>query len=242
MAETPATRTEQDYARFPAREEAANKTAKTVAQEDAATSKIQPKGEVPEAKANTFTDEAGKLLGTAQQAPTIQQEIDQFLAPYMNQLMNLGPEYGAEMEFLKPYLQPDSSALGPALSYTGPGADVVNKTTEAFKGAEEATAKAYENMGTPGFGQAAQLAKSYENTLPYQQPIAAQLGYGKYLETYGGLAPNTIGVPQDIQNLYKAIGGSSSTPSGLPPPGQAAAAGNANALLNTAQNQPSGHP
>jgi hypothetical protein len=192
------------------------------------------KGEVPERKADTFTGEAGKLIATAPQQPSTQQDINAILGPYINQMMQLGPEYQQEMEYLKPYLSPEYTGA-PTSTYTGPDANLVNQDQAALGKSEAALGQAVENQPPPQFGKVANEMQQYEQSIPYQEALQAGLGYQKYLETYGGLGANTSAWPAPVQQAYQAIGGgASASSSGLPTVGQAAAANNANKLLNTA--------
>jgi hypothetical protein len=192
-------------------------------------------------KASTFPTQAQELINTVPQAPSTQQDINQILGPYIQQLMQLGPEYQQEMEYLKPYLSPEyNGSQGQPATYTGPGADVVNKDQAALGQSEQALGSSIENQPAPGFGNVASQMQQYANSIPYEQALQAGLGYQKYLETYGGLGANTSAWPQQLQEAYKAIGSGSGGTSGLPGITKASAGQNANNLLNTATNAASG--
>lgn len=170
---------------------------------------------------------AEKLAGTVPQTPSISQDIDHLLSKYMNELTNLGPEYGQEMEFLKPYLNPGDETLGQVISQSKANASPAGDTT--VNAADAKLAQAADNLSLPGFGALAAANKSYENVLPYQDAMQAALGYQKYLETYGGQQVNTSAWPQSIQDAYQAITNTApgAAPSGLPGLSSAAAGANA---------------
>jgi hypothetical protein len=155
------------------------------------------------------------ILKTVPTAPSTQQDIDQILGPYVKQLMNLGPEYGAEMQYLQPYL-PSEYSPSTAPTYTGPGAATVNADQNALTTAEEGVNKAVTSQAPPGFGGIANEMQQYEQSLPYQQAIQSGLGYQKYLETYQGLPTDQTNWPTSIQQAYGAISGTD--PSGIQNP------------------------
>ena len=181
------------------------------------------------------------LMKTVPTVTTPEQDIEQYLKPYMDQLTDLGPEYQKEMDFLTPYMSPNqgSAGLAAAPAYTGPDAAVVNKSQAALNTADQAVMDAYTKMPKPGFAIAAADASGYEQSILSQAPIQAALNYQRYLQTYGGMPASTTGWSPDIASAYSAILGSTGGSSGLPGITSAAAAQNANALLNTAQSTPS---
>ncbi len=203
--------------------------------------------------AKTGAESADTQQGILQPPPpTLQTDINELLAPYMKELANLGPEYGAEMQYLAPYLGPEYSGAqqviaqqeGGGVGYGGKPAvqspDEGSLANLSINATGEQLAGAVENQPTPGFGAASGELKGYEQSLPYQQAIAAGLGYQKYLQTYGGLAPSTANWPESIQKAYGAIGGTN-TNTGLQTPQQAAKdqAAGTNAQQVLTQNSPS---
>lgn len=177
--------------------------------------------------------QAGILTPQAKTAPTLQGDINSVLQPYINEMMQLGPEYAAEMEYLKPYLVGNESTnTPPPEAYTGPGASQVIADQNALAGAESAVGNTLESQAPPGFGNVAQAGKEYESTILPQQPEQAALAYQKYLQTYGGLQPQTAGWSQQAQEAYKAILGSGASGSGLPSPADSTAASQAANTIN----------
>ena len=160
------------------------------------------------------------------QPPSVQQDIDQVLSSYMNQLFQLGPDYAKEMAFMAPYLTGEqSTGLAPAAPYTGPDAAVVNANDAKLAAADKTMAQAAEGEQKMGFGQAASETKAYENSLMYQQPLAAALNYQRYIESYQGAKPNIGSWNPQVAAAYQALtstsGGAAGSPS-LPAPTTAA--------------------
>jgi hypothetical protein len=178
-----------------------------------------------------FVDTEEKLLHTAPYVASIATDISQLLAPYVNQLTRLGPEYQSELEYLKPYLNPQNETFS----------DIVNtsKSEESPSGntavnaADSSLSAAVEAMNPPGFGGASQLVKGYEQSIPYQSAEQAALAYQKYLQTYQGYAPATTGWSPQAQGAYQFITGNAPSSQGGAPgnPLEAAAGVNAAATL-----------
>lgn len=169
-------------------------------------------GELPDTAAlgqETPDTQQGIRQPTSQ--PGVQQDINEILQPYINELMNLGPEYGSEMEYLKPYL-----------TQTGAGApqtfdQVVNESkaqesptgNTAVNEADESLGNTVANQQPPGFGELATAAKEYEGTVPYSQLLQTVLGAGKNEILYGTV-PNisniqTGGWPESLQHAYQFL-------------------------------------
>lgn len=96
--------------------------------------------------------------------------INSILEPYLKELMTLGPEYGAEMQYLSPYLS------GTPVTLKGLPAMSGDPTLAA---AEKNVASTIANQPTPGFGNLAKMAKQYEGTIPYSQILQSVLEAGK---------------------------------------------------------------
>ena len=154
----------------------------------------------------------GGILGGGQdKPPSLQQDINQYMAPYMTELTALGPEYAKEMEFLKPYMEGNPGAglqSAVANEYGGSGVKNITGPTpqgEALGAASAANAKQIENF-TPGFGALAAGAKQQEQTGSYADVLNAVLGAGKNELLYGSVpnfsAINTSQFPPSIQALY----------------------------------------
>lgn len=176
---------------------------------------------------------------TAVKYPTEGQDINSILEPYVNQLMQLGPEYQKEMNYLAPYLsgQVTDSQLAPAPAYTGPDASAVNEGQESLNQADNALGTAIEGEPKPGFGNLATAAKQYESTIEPSAGIQSGLAYQKYLETYGGMQAPTADWTQQQKDAYAAIVGDTSSTNGLPSITDEAAASNATNTADNIQNQ-----
>lgn len=212
------------------------------------TAKDQRQG-VDRVKTDPFSEFGSDLAKTVPKVPTVQEDINQILSPYLKQMFSLGPEYGAEMAYLKPYLAgTNTSGIGAPSTYTGPDAGLINSNSAALSKAEATAGTALQNPPSPGFGKAANDAQSFVHSLDYQQPLTAALNYQKYLQTYGGLKPNTQTWSPEAQSAYQAIlgTGGTGTTSGtggptLPSPVDASAGQNANTLLNQPTNPQGSH-
>lgn len=186
---------------------------------------------------NLTTGLSTMLAGTMPQTPSTQTDINQMLAPYMKELTNLGPEYAAEMEYLKPYLSPEySNALEQSVAkqYGGSGvqAPAHDAAQQALNATETQLGNAAKNMQPPGFGDLAGAAKQYAGSIPYQDILQSVLMAGKNEILGYSTIPNLTNVntsqwPAALQGimpyLEQSIGVSSSgiaTPQTLKAAGQ----------------------
>lgn len=139
-------------------------------------------------------------------------DINDILQPYISELMNLGPEYGAEMEYLKPYIE----GTGPAAAQTFQGLESASKAQESPTGntALQAAAQAqgtaeFNAMQDPGFGELAKAGQEFAGTVPYSQLLQTILGAGKNEILYGTTPNisnvNTSGWPGSLQNAYSFL-------------------------------------
>jgi hypothetical protein len=172
------------------------------------------------------------------QYPSEQTDINSILEPYVNQLMQLGPEYQKEMNYLAPYLsgQVTDNQLAPTPAYTGPDASTVNEGQSSLMQADNALGTAVEDQDAPGFGQETSAAKQYENTILPSAGIQSGLAYQKYLETYGGMQADQANWTQEQKDAYAAIVGDTSS-TGLPSVTDESAANNATNTANQVQEQ-----
>lgn len=154
---------------------------------------------------------AGKLLASDKPPPTTQQDVNSYLDPYVKEMMNLGPEYQQEMDFLKPYL----TGTGASAPETFDALTSASKADESPTGsksvnaADSAAGNAVENQAAPGFGQLASAAKEYEGTLPYSDILQTVLGAGKNEILYG-TTPNISSIstsewPEQLQQAYSYL-------------------------------------
>ena len=153
-----------------------------------------------------------KLLATAgKPAPTTQQDVNSYLDPYVKEMMNLGPEYQSEMDFLKPYLE----GTGPSAPETfkqlqaGSQADESPTGSKAVNAADQAAGTQVANEPAPGFGALAKAGKEYEGTLPYSDILQTVLGAGKNEILYG-TTPNISSIstkewPEQLQQAYSYL-------------------------------------
>lgn len=153
--------------------------------------------------------QTGVLKPTAQ--PGAQQDVNTILEPYINELMNLGPEYQEEMNYLAPYL----TGTGAGAPQTFQGIENQSKAQEsptgntAVNAADQAAGESIANQKAPGFGEEATAAQQYEQTVPYSQLLQTVLGAGKNEILYG-TTPNisnisTKGWPEQLQNAYQFL-------------------------------------
>lgn len=185
-----------------------------------------------------------KLLATTPTAPTMQSDINQLLKPYVDELTNLGPEYATEMSYLAPYLSPEfnfSGVTAAANARAGGGVAAFNPATAGEPGleaAEMALGQAAQKS-QPGFSRLDQPVLNYENSLRFQAPIEAALGFQKYLQTYQGYAPSTAGWPDALAKAMGSLGSGAQT--NLPSITQsiAAAGGPASTTYNPQPTNPS---
>lgn len=143
--------------------------------------------------------------------PGTQADINEILSPYINELLNLGPEYGQEMEYLKPYLM----GQGANAPQTFQGVVDASKAAESPTGdtrlqeAEQQVGQAAANETMPGFGGMAEAAKEFEGTVPYAQLLQTLLGAGKNEILYGTTPNisnvNTSGWPATLQQAYSFL-------------------------------------
>ena len=163
--------------------------------------------------AQTGQENADTQTGVLQPTskPGVQQDINTVLEPYINELMNLGPEYQEEMNYLAPYL----TGTGAGAPETFQGLENQSKSQESSTGntavnaADTEQGEAIANQQAPGFGQEAQAAQEYEQTVPYSQLLQTVLGAGKNEILYG-TTPNisnisTKGWPESLQNAYQFL-------------------------------------
>lgn len=192
-----------------------------------------------QASANVLGGAQGKSGTTAVKYPSENQDISSILEPYINQLMDLGPEYQKEMNYLAPYLsgQVTDSQLSPAPTYSGPDAATVNAGQASLSQADNALGTAVEDQKAPGLGQEATAAKQYESTIEPSAGIQSGLAYQKYLETYGGMQAPTTDWTQEQKDAYAAIVGNTATTGGLPSIADESASNNANTTANDIQSQ-----
>lgn len=204
---------------------------------------VEPKTPEPDTAATGIKSadtQSGILQAPSQKPPTEQQGIDKILQPYVNQLMQLGPEYQKEMDYLAPYLTGSvtDNQLSPAPTYTGPDANAVNAGQSSLSQADNALGEAVLAEPKPGFGSLAPAAKEYESTLEPSAGIQSALAYQKYLETYGGLQQPSADWTQEQKDAYAAIIGSTGgSTSGLPSITDETAASTASATANQVQEQ-----
>lgn len=139
--------------------------------------------------------------------PGAQTDINTILEPYLSELQNLGPEYQEEMDYLKPYLEPQQQ--------TFQGVEAQSKAQESPTGntavneADESVGQDIENEKAPGFGNLASAAEDYEGTVPYSQLLQTVLGAGKNEILYGTI-PNISNIstkewPESLQNAYSFL-------------------------------------
>jgi hypothetical protein len=138
----------------------------------------------------------------------------------MNELLNIGPEYGAEMQYLAPYLSPEHQTFSGLTAQSQ-----ANESPSGDKGlaaSEQGLATAIKNEPSPGFGQAATAAQQFEQQIPYGQVLQDVLAAGKNEILGYSTVPNlsnlnTTGWPSALKSvvpyLEKSIG---YTSAGLP--------------------------
>lgn len=199
-----------------------------------------PSSDLPDTKAataSTTDTQAGILTPQAKTPPSTQGDINTILQPYINEMMQLGPEYQKEMDFLKPYLEGTGAGAPETFAQLQAGS-VADESPTGSKMVNEADATAgtaIENQPKPGFGNLAQAAKQYEGTVPYSDILQTVLGAGKNEILYG-TTPNTTNIktggwPEILQQAYgfltqNATGTNPKT--GLQNPATAAATANQN--------------
>lgn len=182
-----------------------------------------PKGDLPDtaaATAGSSDTQAGILTPQAKTPSTTQSQINADLDPYVKEMMNLGPEYQQEMDFLKPYLN-QTGAEAPETQAQLSAGSVADESATGSKAVNEADAEAgsqLENQKAPGFGALAQAGKEYEGTLPYADILQTVLGAGKNEILYGSTpnlsAVSTAGWPASVKAAYDAsISGTGVNPS-----------------------------
>jgi hypothetical protein len=146
-----------------------------------------------------------KLAATVPKVPTLEQTLNQAFQPYYNELTNLGPEYQAEMNYLRPYLAPTT---GQTFS------DVVNqsKAQESPQGntgviaADTALQNAMTNQPAPGFRNLAPAGKQMVSGLPYAATLQAVLEAGKNQVLGYSTIPNITNInttnwPSNVQSI-----------------------------------------
>lgn len=218
------------------------------------TSASEPEGAAAQnapAASNPNSVTAAKLLSgtpvTQNRQPSENQDISSILEPYINEMMQLGPEYQSEMDYLKPYLL-GTGAEAPETFKQLESSSAANASptgNTAVNAADAAVGQEIEGQPAPGFGNVAKAGEEYAATLPYAQPLQAGLGYQKYLQTYGGLQPTTTGWSEQAQQAYAAAMGDQASGSGLQAPtvaaGDATASKNAQQVLSSSNNQAGGN-
>jgi hypothetical protein len=173
-----------------------------------------PPPSVPEGKIGS----PGGILGGGNAPPpttTFQGDINAYMKPYIDQLTNLGPEYGAELSYLQPYLTGNQgSALEQSVAkeYGGSGVQAPNPNTpqaQALQGASQAQANVLESQNKPGFANIANAAKAFESTVPYSDVLGAIEGAQKNELLYGSVpnfsAVNTSAWGPSMQALYSYL-------------------------------------
>jgi hypothetical protein len=197
----------------------------------------------PDAQETKWLDEAAKAKAVQPKGRSEAQDINAALSSYMDAMSSLGPEYGKEMEYLRPYLNPGSQTFSGLLNTAALQASPTGNT--AVNAAGQQLAQASAAGPTPGFGHVADMLKSYEKSIPAAGPLQAALAYQKSLQTYGGQQPMTAGWSPQEKAAYQNITGQSLTPTGggiNVTPASAAAQGNANTLLSLSGLTGSGSP
>jgi hypothetical protein len=187
----------------------------------------------PDAQEQGWLDKAAKAKAVQPKGPTEAQDISAALSTYMDAMSSLGPEYGKEMEYLKPYLNPGAQTFSGLLNTAALQASPTGNT--AVNAAGQQLAQASAAGPTPGFGHAADMMRAYEKSIPAAGPLQAALAYQKSLQTYGGQQPTTAGWSPAEKAAYQSITGTPLTPAGggiNVTPASAAAQGNANTLLS----------
>jgi len=199
----------------------------------------------PTSNADMQTDSTAQqnlLQGKQQVQPaTTQQDINSILTPYVNEMMQLGPEYSEEMEFLKPYLEGTGSEAPETFQQVEQNSAAQESPTgnTAVNEADQSAGSALENEPAPGFGALGKAGQEYESTLPYSDILQTVLGAGKNEILYG-TTPNvsaisTEGWPSSLQSAYSyltqnATGENAAT--GLTSPASAAQQANQEAAQN----------
>jgi hypothetical protein len=118
--------------------------------------------------------------------PGLNQDIDDYMKTYVNELTDLGPEYAAEMQYLSPYLTGQTAAATNAAVSSGantlagggveaPNANYGGALGQALTTAEQNAGKVMESQQTPGFGIVAQGAKEQVSQTPYTAVLQAAL-------------------------------------------------------------------
>ena len=170
-----------------------------------------PSSDNPDTVAGTVatTDtQAGILTPQAKTPPSTQGDINAILEPYIKEMMNLGPEYQSEMEYLKPYLMGTGAGAPETFQQleAGSKADESPTGSKAVNAADQALGTAIEGQQPPGFGNLATAGEQYENTLPYSDILQTVLGAGKNEILYGTVPNtsniNTKGWPSSVQGAY----------------------------------------
>jgi hypothetical protein len=145
------------------------------------------------------------LIKTLPEAPSLTTDIDHVMASYYNELTRLGPEYGAEMAYLAPYLAPSTGQ-----SFSGVvGQSVAQGSPQGNTGvlaADTALAAALTGQKAPGFGGMATAAKEFTHTLPYSATLQAVLEAGKNQVLGYSTIPNisninTTNWPSNVQSI-----------------------------------------
>jgi hypothetical protein len=216
-----------------------------------------PSSDLPDtAKATVGSSDtqAGVLTPQAKQPASTQTDINSILEPYLKEMQNLGPEYQAEMDYLKPYLQGTGAEAPETFQQIEAGSKADETPTGSAKvnEADQSLGQAIEGQAKPGLGELATAGEEYAGTVPYSQILQTVLGAGKNEILYGTI-PNisnisTKGWPESLQNAYQfltqaATGTNAQT--GLPSPTSAAtaqaaqqqAASTAGGLYNTNPSQ-----
>lgn len=173
-----------------------------------------PPSDLPDTKSATAgsTDtQAGILTPQAKAPSTTQGEVNSYLDPYVQEMMQLGPEYQHEMDFLKPYLTGTGAGAPETQAQLSAGsvADESPTGSKAVNAADQAMGTALENQQAPGFGALAKAGKEYEGTLPYSDILQTVLGAGKNEILYG-TTPNISQInteqwPDQLKQAYSYL-------------------------------------
>ena len=155
----------------------------------------------------------GNEPAPAPKPSALQTDINASLQTYVNELTNLGPEYGAELKYLAPYMSgSDPTGLAQeqavAKEWGGSGVQALKPTAAAEElGASSANvAKTLESQTKPGFGGIASAAKKFEETIPYSDILNTVLTAPKNEILYGSTpnfsVVNTSSWGPSMQALY----------------------------------------
>jgi hypothetical protein len=191
----------------------------------------QPVPQQPAQPNQNIINRESEFLNT--EAPTVvpstSQDVTALLQPYLSTLSSLGPAYGAEMQYLAPYLQPSTAGPEAAMKM----ANAVPGNAGALSGMEAAWAKSPEEQSMtaaesalgnvvssqtqPGFRDIAQGAQQFAGVTPYTDVLSAMLEGMKNYIVFGSVSPslgniNVSNWPSNMQAAYNYLA------QGLKPP------------------------